>query len=81
MCMYISVVEMSACVCVCLTSKQWSVYQSRGLQDDDRQVRIQLPSLILSAQGEEDWRASSCDHRQPANFQRGQLSFNLHTDS
>lgn len=62
---------------VCLTCEQWSVYQSRGLQNDDRQVRIQLSNLILSAQGQEDWWAPCCDHRHPAYFQRGQFSFSL----
>lgn len=67
------------CVCQswCLTSEERSVYQSGGLQDDDGQVRVQLPGRIISAHGEEDWRASSSDHWDPANLQRGQLSFRL----
>lgn len=62
-----------------LTSEQRSVNQPGRLQDDDGEVRVELPGWIVSTQRQEDRRAPSGDHRDPADLERGELPFRLET--
>lgn len=80
-CIIISVIDYHRWMCLFLsTCKQWSVYKSRRLQNDNGQVRAELPSLILSAYRQKDRWARTCYYWDPGDFQRRQLPFSLTGD-